>query len=108
MDEISPSGDTEVWEVVDQKVSRWTVRVEETGLPRSSIEEIRGGRKEDNAATMRRIFQGEPGPVRDVVLLNSAGVLLAGDLVETMSQGVQWAAPGGGQRRGPWQAGRIG
>ena len=92
LDEISPSGDTEVWEVVDQKVSRWTVRVEETGLPRSSIEEIRGGRKEDNAATMRRIFQGEPGPVRDVVLLNSAGVLLAGDLVETMSQGVQWAA----------------
>ena len=92
LDEISPCGDTEVWEVVDREVSRWTVRVEETGLPRSSVEEIRGGSKEDNAATMRRIFQGEPGPVRDVVLLNSAGVLLAGDLVETISQGVQRAA----------------
>ena len=92
LDEISPSGDTAVWEVVDQKVKRWTVRVEETGLSRSTIEEIRGGSKEDNAATMRRIFQGEPGPVRDVVLLNSAGVLVAGDLVETMSQGVQRAA----------------
>ena len=92
LDEISPCGDTEVWEVVDQKVSRWTVRLEETGLPRSSIEQIQGGTKEDNAATMRRIFQGEPGPVRDVVLLNSAGVLLAGDLVETISQGVQRAA----------------
>jgi len=92
LDEISPSGDTEVWEVVGQKVSRWAVRLEETGIPRSSIEEIRGGSKEDNAATMRRVFQGEPGPVRDVVLLNSAGVLLAGDLVETISQGVQRAA----------------
>ena len=92
LDEISPSGDTQVWEVVDQEVSRWTVRVEDTGLPRSSIEQIQGGSKEDNAATMRRVFQGEPGPVRDVVLLNSAGVLLAGDLVETMSQGVQLAA----------------
>jgi anthranilate phosphoribosyltransferase len=92
LDEISTSGDTEVWEVAEQRVSRWTVRVEETGLPKSSIEEIRGGSKEDNAATMRRIFQGEPGPIRDVVLLNSAGVLLAGDLVETMSQGVQRAA----------------
>ena len=92
LDEISPSGDTEVWEVVDQRVSRWTVRVEEAGLPRSSIDEIRGGSKEDNAATMRRIFQGELGPVHDVVLLNSAGVLLAGGLVETMSEGVQRAA----------------
>ena len=92
LDEISTSGDTEVWEVAEQKVRRWTVRVEETGLPRSSIEEIRGGSKEENAAAMRRIFQGEPGPIRDVVLLNSAGVLLAGDLVETISQGVQRAA----------------
>ena len=92
LDEIATSGDTEVWEVAEQKVSRWTVRVEETGLPRSSIEEIRGGSKEENAAAMRRIFQGEPGPIRDVVLLNSAGVLLAGDLVETISQGVQRAA----------------
>lgn len=92
LDEISPAGDTEVWEVVDQKVRRWTVRVEDTGLPRSSVEAIAGGSKEDNAATMRRIFQGEQGPVRDVVLLNSAGVLLAGDLVETISEGVQRAA----------------
>jgi anthranilate phosphoribosyltransferase len=92
LDEISPAGDTEVWEVVDQKVRRWTVRVEDTGLPRSSVEAIAGGSKEDNAATTRRIFQGEQGPVRDVVLLNSAGVLLAGDLVETISEGVQRAA----------------
>ncbi len=59
--------------------------------------EVRPGRG-DQAASFgtanfrRRIFQGAKGPLRDVVLLNSAGVLLAGDLVETMSKGVQRAA----------------
>jgi anthranilate phosphoribosyltransferase len=41
---------------------------------------------------MRSLFQGEPGPVRDMVLLNSAGVLLVGDLVATIREGVQLAA----------------
>jgi anthranilate phosphoribosyltransferase len=41
---------------------------------------------------MRRVFQGEPGPVRDIVLLNSGAVLLVGELVETIRQGVELAA----------------
>ena len=92
VDEISPSGQTSVWEVVDQEVRCWTLNVEDTGLDKSSIEDVKGGTKEENAASMRRVFEGKPGPVRDVVLLNSAGVLLAGDLVQTMADGVGRAA----------------
>ena len=89
LDEISPSGDTQVWEVVDQKVSRWAVHLEDVDLPKWTLEDVKGGTKEENAATMRRVFEGQPGPIRDVVLLNSAGVLLAGDLVQTMTEGVR-------------------
>ncbi len=41
---------------------------------------------------MRRIFQGGQGPLRDVVLLNSAAVLLVGGEVEDIAQGVERAA----------------
>ena len=92
LDEISLSGDTSVWELQGDQVREWTVRVSDTGLPYTPVEAVRGGDKEQNAATMRSLFQGEPGPVRDMVLLNSAGVLLVGDLVATIREGVQLAA----------------
>ena len=92
MDELSLSGDSTVWEVREGALNRWIVRVEDTGLPETPVSAIRSGTKEENAATMRRIFQGETGPVRDVVLLNSAGVLMAGDLAGTVREGVETAA----------------
>ena len=92
VDELSLSGDSTVWEVREGALNRWTVRVEDTGLPETPVSAIRSGTKEENAATMRRLFQGETGPVRDVVLLNSAGVLMAGDLAGTVREGVETAA----------------
>ncbi|HAI99693.1 MAG TPA: anthranilate phosphoribosyltransferase [Dehalococcoidia bacterium] len=92
LDEISLSGDTSVWEVRGGEVEEWTLHVEDTGLPETPIEAIRGGTKEENAATMRRVFQGEQGPVRDMVLLNSAGVLMVGDKAESIRKGVEMSA----------------
>ena len=92
LDEISLSGDTSVWEVRGGEVEEWTLHVEDTGLPKTPIEAIRGGTKEENAATMRRVFQGEQGPVRDMVLLNSAGVLMVGDKAESIRKGVEMSA----------------
>ena len=92
LDEISLSGDTSVWEVRGGQVKQWAIRVEDTGLPETPIEAIRGGSKEENAATMRNVFRGEKGPVRDMVLVNSAGVLVVGDKVGSIRQGVEMAA----------------
>ena len=92
LDEITLSGDTVIWEVKDGELWTWTLSLEETGLSRRSVEDIRGGTKEENAATMRRVFQGEPGPIRDIVLVNSAAVLQVGDLVPSVRQGVELAA----------------
>jgi len=92
LDEMTLSGDTAVWEVAEGKVSNWTLSVADTGLPVTPIEAIRGGDKAANAATMRALLNGEGGPVRDYVLLNSAGVLLVGDLVTNIRDGVQLAA----------------
>ncbi len=92
LDEITLSGDTSVWEVRDGELREWKVSVEDTGLPKRSIQEIRGGAKEQNADAMRRLFQGAPGPVRDYVLVNSAAVLLVGELVRNLREGITLAA----------------
>ena len=92
LDEMTLAGNTSVWEVAGGKVSNWTLSVADTGLPVTPTEAVRGGEKSANAATMRALLSGEGGPVRDYVLLNSAGVLLVGDLVTNIRDGIQLAA----------------
>mgnify|MGYP001300464040 CR=1 FL=1 len=92
LDELSMSGNNSVWEVKNGRVSFWSLSVNETGLPQAPVDAIRGGDKEQNAATMRRLLQGEGGAIRDAVLLNSAGVLMAADLVSNVKDGIQTAA----------------
>ena len=92
LDEMTLGGSTTVWEVSAGNVTTWTLSVAETGLPITPIKDVRGGDKVANAATMRALLNGEGGPVRDYVLLNSAGVLLIGDLVTNIRDGIQLAA----------------
>ena len=92
LDEISLSGDTAVWEVNQGKVSNWTLSVADTGLPVTPVKAVEGGDSVANAKMMRALLGGAGGPVRDYVLLNSAGVLLVGDLVSNIRDGVQLAA----------------
>jgi anthranilate phosphoribosyltransferase len=92
LDELTLTGKTTIWEVLDGVIHSWTLPIERAGLPRASLEDIRGGDREENAATMRRVFQGEKGAVRDAVLLNSGAVLVAGDKADTVRQGVKLAA----------------
>ena len=91
LDEITLSGDTSVWELADGKVRPWTLRLADTGLPKWEIGAIRGGAKEENAATMQRLFQGEPGAVRDFVVINSAATLLAAEAVPNLKAGISLA-----------------
>jgi anthranilate phosphoribosyltransferase len=91
LDELTLSGKTAGWEVLDGVIHSWTLPVDQAGLPRASVQDIRGGGKEENAAIMRRVFQGEPGAFRNVVLLNSGAALMVGDRANTVAQGVKLA-----------------
>ena len=92
MDEITLSGTTTVWEVQDGEVKNWTIDVADTGLSRATTDELKGGTAYENAATMRRLFRGEGGPLRDAVLLNSGAALVAGDKVSSLNDGIAMAA----------------
>jgi anthranilate phosphoribosyltransferase len=90
-DEISITGKTTVCELRDGAIANYQVEPEEVGLKRTSLEAIRGGTPEKNAQILRRIFRGEAGPTRDVVLLNGAAVFMAAGKVSSLREGVQMA-----------------
>ena len=92
LDEIALDGPTSIWELRDGKVENWTFHPDDTGLGRWSVDDLRGGDREANAATMRRLLEGEGGPIRDAILLNTAGVLLAAGATSTIPEGIQAAA----------------
>ena len=92
LDEISISGPTYLAEVRNGVVSTSTITPEDVGLTRAPMESLLGGDSQENAAILRAIFSGEPGPRRDIVLLNAAAVLVAADLAPDLLTGVGLAA----------------
>jgi len=94
VDELSISGPSLVWEVESgaDEVHSYTVAPEDVGLERSSLDDIKGGTAQENADIVRRVLNGEKGPHRDVVLLNAAAALRAGEKVDSLSAGVELAA----------------
>ena len=61
------------------------------GFKEASRAEISGGTPEENAEMLRGILGGEKGPRRDIVVLNAAAALVAGNRAPDLKQGTQLA-----------------
>ena len=92
MDELTTTGETEIAEWRNGGVRLFTVAPEAVGLKPAELSDLKGGDAEFNAAAVRAVLGGAPGPYRDVVLLNAAAGLLVADRVETLKEGVAMAA----------------
>jgi anthranilate phosphoribosyltransferase len=102
LDEISNTGESRVSEVREGLVRTFSVRPEDFGLPRATIKDLQGGDREQNAQIIRMLLEGEPGPRRDIVLMNAAAALVAGARARDLKDGVALAAQsidGGAARR---------
>jgi anthranilate phosphoribosyltransferase len=94
LDEISLSGETLAAEVRDGVVRCFTILPEEFGVARAPLESLRGGSAEQNARLIRRVLDNEPGPLRDISVVNAAAALLVAGLAETFVDGARLAADG--------------
>ena len=68
------------------------VTPEDAGLPRAKPQDLVGGTPEENAAALTALLDGESGPYRDIVLLNTAAALMVCNKAETLKEGVEMAA----------------
>ncbi len=92
LDEISTGGYTKVSECRDGEVNTFYLHPTDIGLSKSAPDALRGGDAADNAAIARRVLAGEPGPQRDVVLLNTAAALLIAGRIDRIRDGLAMAA----------------
>jgi len=90
-DEISITGKTTICQLKDGAITNYWIEPEEVGLKRASLEAIRGGTPEKNAQVLLQILKGNPGPTRDVVLLNGAAVFVASGRVPNLREGIEMA-----------------
>jgi anthranilate phosphoribosyltransferase len=107
LDEMTTTGVSTVWEVRDGAVETSTVDPLDLGIPRATLEDLRGGDAAANAAVVRSVLAGDRGPVRDAVVLNAAAALVAldtdaaGSLTKRLAAGIaraEAAIDGGGAR----------
>ncbi len=77
LDELTTTGPSSVWVASDGVVSSTDFEPRSLGLNRASLDDLRGGDAAHNAGVVRSVLSGEPGPVRDIVVLNAAAALAA-------------------------------
>ncbi len=84
LDELTVTGYSHIWEVSGGDVAEHDLHPRDVGLGTYDLEELLGGTPELNAEIARETLRGDrAGAVRDIVLLNSAGGLVAFDLAKS-------------------------
>jgi anthranilate phosphoribosyltransferase len=92
LDEMSTSATTHVVEVNGSAVTRYVVAPADVGLPTGDPAAVVGGTPAENAATTRAILSGEPGPRRDLAVLNAGATIYAAGHADGLADGVRAAA----------------
>lgn len=77
LDELTTTTTSTIWRVQAGTIDRLTFDPLGFGFRRARIEELEGGDAEANATAARKVFGGAPGAVRDAVVLNAAGAMVA-------------------------------
>ena len=103
LDELTTTTATRVCEVTPAGTRTFELTPEELGLPRRALEQLLGGDPADNATLLRRVLEGEPGPVADIVALNAGAALFvagqAPSLAEGLGQARELQRAGAGARK---------
>jgi len=88
LDELSICAPTHVFEVTAGGISEYDVVPGDVGLSTAPADSIPGGDPAQNAEITRRIVSGEPGPARDVAVLNAGAAIYAGGGAPGLAEGV--------------------
>ncbi len=91
LDEISIGDNTEVAELKGGEILRFTLRPEDYGLARAHLDAIRVTGPDDSLKLLKAVLAGQPGPARDIVLLNAGAAIYVSGVTDSLTEGVRWA-----------------
>ena len=88
LDEITTTQETRALEVHGGAVHPLCIRPEDFGLPRATLEDLRGGEAQENARLARDVLSGAPSRKRDIVALNAGCAIYVADRALSLQEGV--------------------
>ncbi len=91
LDEISIAAPTDVAELQRGEVKTYSITPEQFGLQRASLSSLAITNAQSSLEIIRQVLHNQPGPARDIVVLNAGAAIYAADLVGTLEQGMQRA-----------------
>jgi anthranilate phosphoribosyltransferase len=94
MDEVSLGASTMVGEFKDGGIREYEIHPEDFGLTMASGRALKVENAEQSKALLHAVLGNEPGPARDIVILNAGVALYAANVATTMAEGVAMAREG--------------
>jgi len=106
LDEISITERTDVAELRDGVIERYSIAPEDFGLARASLDAIRVDGPAQSLALLHGVLDDQPGPARDIVQLNAGAAIFAAGVAGSLAAGIERAdqAIAGGQARQRFEA----
>ena len=91
LDEISIGDNTEVAELRDGEIRRFSIRPEDFGVERSALDAIRVEGPEQSLSVLRAVLEDKAGPARDIVVLNAGAAIYVAGVTDSLAEGMRWA-----------------
>jgi anthranilate phosphoribosyltransferase len=91
LDEISIGDVTDVAELKDGDITRYTIEPEAFDLQRVAIDYIKADGPDQSVAMIRGLLGGESGPARDIVAMNAGAAIYVSGLAGSLADGVKKA-----------------
>ncbi len=107
LDEVTTTGETHVVSLADGVIREFTISPSDIGLSTVSIDDLRGGTPEENAAHLQALLDGSVGAYRDIVIFNAAAALVAGGHAPSLVDAAAMARDSSGQWQGKNGAGQT-
>ena len=92
IDEISTTGYTKISEYREGAVNTFYLHPGDVGLPKASLDSLKGGDARENATIIEQVLNGSRGPARDVVLLNAGAALFIAGAASSVEDGIARAS----------------
>jgi len=91
LDEISIAAPTQVAELKEGRVSTWIFHPDEHGIEHDSLHSLSVDSAAESLRLINRVFEGEAGAARDMLVLNAGAAIYASGVVSTLEEGIQRA-----------------
>ena len=91
MDEISLGAATLVGELKNGQITEYEIHPEDFGLTMASNRALKVDTPEQSMAMLRSVLDNQPGPARDIVIINAGAALYAANVAGSIAEGLEKA-----------------